>query len=390
MSMQEERRFFAGWTVGEALRRACTRTLIDNYFVEKRACRNAGAQLRSTEQALQQLVEQLLDHLSKGQLVAFGRRAPAQCDRVPIPASAWSALQFGDLSASTIIDRSSEQQVLLDVRIYPVLMAPNVAGLINSMALKDVFLRFVLHDPEVQSLSYRAIAADSSVARVYGMGWCYPNGARHWPMMPNAISLAGARELTDPAGFLADRPEAETNRAGLVVTARYRRLLSLLVNGKLVADGDPARSRGLSAIPSSIWSHLHYRVDVSNGDLLEVNDESSIDDPSNRFRVRWRAIMLRTSSPSKHREDSADFRVAAPSVRRVESKSSSRMACQKWLTAEMQNSPYYRPGSKAGYFSQARLKWSDLSRRQFDVAWQIAVLSAPAPAWSAAGAPKKN
>jgi hypothetical protein len=76
-------------------------------------------------------------------------------------------------------------------------------------------------------------------------------------------------------------------------------------------------------------------------------------------------------------------------VRRVETKASSYGACLKWLTTEMQRSPHRRPKKRNDYLSDAKSKWPDLSKRRFYMAWQNAVLAAPAPAWSAAGAPKK-
>jgi hypothetical protein len=65
----------------------------------------------------------------------------------------------------------------------------------------------------------------------------------------------------------------------------------------------------------------------------------------------------------------------------------SQQGCYSWLAAEMEKSPHFRPRAKNSFWAEANVKFKPISRRQFLRAWDQAVDSARATAWTKGGRP---
>ena len=257
---------FSGWSLVEAVRRT------------------SGSTTTHADEAI------LLTMLERGQLVAFGRLR-AQSNRQWITAEFWNStieLDFVNSSASGT-------DKVFDLRIYPVLHAPNAFEFLDGKSLKDAFWRFVLHDPEVQCLAHQAMKSNPALQHVYMHGWCHPMGCREWPVRFDHGALAGGRSRNSPIGFGAGPLPEEVQQAANVVCERYDALLAPLRKYQFEAVGDFARSRGTDQILPSVWSHRSYYIDVQNGDLVQLTGV----DPISLFTVRWRAVMLKRVFPVK-------------------------------------------------------------------------------------------
>lgn len=64
------------------------------------------------------------------------------------------------------------------------------------------------------------------------------------------------------------------------------------------------------------------------------------------------------------------------------------IACRRWLSIQVENSPHCRPKPKASFWSEAQGLFKPLSKRQFDRAWDEATLSSPD--WRKAGRPAQK
>jgi hypothetical protein len=85
----------------------------------------------------------------------------------------------------------------------------------------------------------------------------------------------------------------------------------------------------------------------------------------------------------------------APSPRRkfkkfIQSKISSKTACQRWLEQAMRGSPTFATSTKADLLAQAKKQWPDLSGRGFDDAWKSAISSTNAIGWVQPGPRPKS
>jgi hypothetical protein len=299
----------------------------------------------------------------------------------------------------------AKDQSFFDILIYPVLHAPNAIDFLDGMLLKDAFWQFVLNDPEVQFLSIKAIKTNRDLERVYRDGWCNPNGSLEWPVEFVHGSLAGGRSPNSPIDFLAGPRPEEVQRAADVVCVRYSALLTPLRQGNLEAAGDPVRSRGTDRILSSIWWHPAYFLDVRNGDILQTNDAG----PTGLHDMgvkRWRAVMLKRSQRPDlfHGKPLVSDLVLAPTlephqvlkpsgkaIRRVETTTTSKRDCREWLLELMRASRNNRTRTINDLWIEAQEKWPrTLSKRAFLAARTEAIGIAQAPAWGAAGAPKRR
>ena len=77
------------------------------------------------------------------------------------------------------------------------------------------------------------------------------------------------------------------------------------------------------------------------------------------------------------------------SVQHVETKVNDVIACQSWLVHHMRAHSERRIATRKKWLARARERWR-LSEMQFNGAWSAAIIEAPAPAWAAAGPPRKG
>jgi hypothetical protein len=341
---------FVGWPLNEALARCVDR----NISGDKR-------------------LEEIRTHLVNSRLVGWGAPTP-DAKSAYLPPSEWKTLSLSDLNCSIQGDLPQDRSIH-NLRIFPVVLSPNAALLLNGYTFANAFRQFVLCDPEVEVRGKKAMAIDSTLKHVYLAGRCYPAGVWDWPVDYEGKDLAGGRSTNSPLGFLNDKPAPqEVNEAATAICSRYGYLIQLLRLGRLIAKGDPKRPNDPPTILSSLWSHPRYYVDVRHGDFFEVNDEAK--DWPDRITRRWTAIALETPATE------------TISIS-VKSAIDDEEACSEWLAAEMSKSLDRRPLAKKAYKEQASRKWPNLTKLGFGSAWRAAIKRTGSK-WDKAGAPNKE
>lgn len=332
------------------------------------------------------------EHLSKGRLVAWGRRSSPLADAMPIPASAWDVLKF-DFGRSIAKEPTKSADRIFDVQIYPVLLAPQAAEILSDMSLRDVIGRYVFKDPELITEAKRKF---ESAEVDYAFG-CGPAPGRlewlKWPL--NRLKQEITFEPLETKSFWETRPEFDL--ATLVapvlprILERFTALKRLLAEGYLVGEGLFVATGAHALVPPTQWVRRSVWVDAREGDLVE--DEAS------RTPLRWNGIILRAAFPVKRTEyDGLPFATikcadAGPAASKAlvaaQTKAEMNSECVSWLVELMRASPKKRTHTKEQCRELAGEKWPRLSKLSFDDAWRQALRQSEANAWSAAGAPKR-
>lgn len=316
--------------------------------------------------------------LEDERLVATARRGSRLNDTATIPASAWVGLRPGAWKTpSSLKEKPSKVANLFDVRVYPVMDAPNAASILDDMTLVHAVDQYVWRDPEAETL--RAYAAEVG-GKAADLGWGLD---RVWP-----LSYDEQFVWRDLIGFLNDIGSTADTRAKLadaVVARRFASFMALLASGTVEVEGLPPRGGGLTTVPKSIWIQSEVYLDVANGDLVKSKN------PRGYFPI-FCALMLRDPSRRRIVQIHAD---AVPTKPKVVPKTTAHLRaedeCIGLLADAMRKSPHARTMTKERFFAQMRDRYGEkLSERAFERAWAAAVLQSGAHAWSNPGAPRRN
>lgn len=341
-------------------------------------------------------VPNLQDHLANGRLLAWGNLGnPSQF--APIPPSSWNGKMI-KLSASTSRKPQAVPggESLFNVRVFPVLLAPNVVEHLGYFSLKDAFSRFVIGDPEVQYLGNIASVKVPQFLDLYreGIGHC----GYYWPLTAKNLFSIGE---PDPVAekYFGYCSTVETDLAQRALRNRYEAMLNLLRSRRLIAEGDPARPNAPQQILSTIWDSPTFHFDSRTGDILEDRDWGDeeaetfrFDDGRQNYVVRWRAVLLRPPAErvDQVREDKAEL---TTSERRKMTPTEKFECCFEFLRMEMELSPNFRPKTKKLFWLDARDHCrTKVSWPMFKNAWAKAkgAVPAAAPAWERAGRTRKS
>jgi hypothetical protein len=255
------------------------------------------------------------------------------------------------------------------------MVTPNdLAGL----TLGEAFRRWVLNDPEVISQK-RAMPYASEL---FDKGQYPSDPSFLWPLDLEAAQLAS--DFVNPGYWISGQPLPEPTPAHLkaaqTIASRWSALCALLKGGTLIGSGCYVATGREETVGRAQWSRPSMFIDVQNSDLVEG--------PRHQPMVRWTGITIST-----RQAESAKSGILAPTraTIRVVTTIAACNACKEWLVGLMQTSPSERLVNKAHWWREAQGKWpGSLSRYAFDRIWAEAVIAALAPAWSAAGAPKKS
>jgi hypothetical protein len=394
----------AGCSLAEAEQR--TSVSATSRLVQENGTRKA--KIKAIEEGIENTC---LDHLKNGRLVAYGRLGNLNAETQLISIAFWNAL--------TRIEWQAGGQGLiefLDISVYPPLLAPCHVDLLAGRTLAEAFQQFVLDDPEVAALGREAVRLSPEFEAVIIRGRCQVHGIEEWPLAFERFAMVSTvhpdvakRSMYDGPG----KPDPiEVVIAAEALKHRYRALISILRRGELEGLGLPATSGYSNVILRSIWSREDFYLDAKAGDVVQDNPEST--GRYDRIIRRWIGVMLQRSDsgslrvhdlgamfhgkPSTHGQLLSDTPTpqAAPipkskSGARVESKISSRKACEAWLIDIIAKSKDKRTHTKTDLWALAQDKWPNtLSERQFQAARAEAIQVTGAFLWGAAGAPKKS
>ncbi len=355
-------------------------------------------------------------HFRAGRLVAFGCRAPS--DKLhPIRPGDWAAPTMVDWTESSIQDVSGG--VLRNVRVHPILLAPNRTWLLDGLPLIDVFRQFVLGDAEVAPLGREAIRLSPKFTAIFLEGRCFVYGVAQLPFAFERWSMKCTVHPDPEKQSIFDRSD-ETDPIEAVVAAearlhRWRSLITLLRSGELEVRAAPGISGAVEVIPRAIWSHEDFHFEPSTGDILQTNPHSK--DQYDHYIKRWVGAVLRRptqqsdqTEPPHHTPSEVEEvfhgkppthrgarlstldppnRASRKGVARVEASIKDVGECRYWLIELMTDNPNRRISIEA-LWKDAHVKWPGLSKNSFLKARADAIAASGAAAWAAGGAPKKS
>lgn len=342
-------------------------------------------------------VPHLLDHLANGGLLAWGCLGNLGQKSTPLSPSTWA----GKIKLATSLTLGKPQAVgpednIFNLRIFPVLLAPNVVEHLGNFSLKDAFCRYVIGDPEVQHLGSIASAKVPHLLDLYRKGMCY--SGHYWPLSTENLLLIGE---PDPVGhYFGYYPTTESDLAQVVLRNRYEAMLNLLRSRRLTAEGDPTRPNDPQTIRSTIWESPSFYFDNRTGDVLEDRDwgDEEIqtfrsDDRREHYVLRWRAVLLRPATELVKQGGEDNPRLGTASKNRKMTPTEKFECCFEYVKAEMKLSPTLRPKIKKLIWRDAREHCNaNISWPMFKDAWARAkgAVPAAASAWEKAGRSSKS
>jgi hypothetical protein len=316
---------------------------------------------------------QLPQLLNASRLAATGCPDSALAQPSAVPASAWKYLRITDLRRSVVTEQSQSKREIFNVRIFPVLEAPNAIDLLADHTLRDVFQSFVLEDPEVAASLKRTC-----------------------PSKTPELSALERVSIADPAERIAEAVSQSwgTNvrsqsRIALirVLESRILRLQDFLAKGTLTALGTCPRRDISVMVPKDVWSRPEMFVDFANGHLYEA---ITTDDQSVEFQLLAKNLTLHRSDTIKGDVPTILDSAQSHKVDSVKRTVSAQTQCQTWLKEQMEASPNQKPKTIKAYWQAADAKWPGLSKRAFDRAWAGAIKGSGAHKWAKGGRPRKS
>ena len=125
---------------------------------------------------------------------------------VPIDPQIFQALNGPGPTSSALEGQFGSGIEIFNVRVFPVLRAPNAAGYLNGLSLADAFRRYVLDDPEVVALGKRVVKTTKRHADVFRDGmfprpWTTFIG--RWTQLPSPLNTALL--LNPPASMIGSQ-----------------------------------------------------------------------------------------------------------------------------------------------------------------------------------------
>lgn len=320
--------------------------------------------------------------LEQGQLAGYARPAGRESDLVAIPKSAWADIEIADEAGTCLVHRPSRAE-FLNLRIYPVLHAPDAPELLHDMGLGEVFMTSILRDPEVAALGRRVMASEGH--RDVFLEGMAPGGITqwHWYADWDAKNMADAfsYQLVSFWEKRAPPPSAAIVSAATALADRMAALRALLSTGKVSALGTHRLSGRVDAILRGQWLRTSQTIDVANGDLCELD--------SSKWIPTWTGVILESPKPASSLEERF-HQITEGNPKTRSSSSAAELQCTAWLKHLMHLYPDRRHWSKRTLFEEAGKWWERLSEAGFNRAWDQAMMDEAGEIWSKAGAPEKG
>jgi hypothetical protein len=342
-------------------------------------------------------VPHLREHLSKGQLIAWGRSGSVDAPFVPIPISKWvGKVTFSKIIASKKPHAICDAEPFFDVSVFPVLLAPNAVEHLGHLALKTTFSRFVIGDPEVQYLGGVASAKVPFFLSLYQEG--HVAGNHYWPVRFEELCWLGEPDEIAHK-YMGYRSTPETDLAQKALRNRYEAMINLLRTRRFVAEGDPVRPNDPQQIRPTIWESPAYYFDSRTGDLVEERnwgDEEvetlRSDDGRENYVVRWRAVLIVGNGGSSVPDRESKAQPIASKSRKMKPAEKFE-CCFEFLKTKMKESAEFKQKTKELFWLDAcdHCK-TNISWPMFKDAWAKAKGAVPEALdiWDKPGRPRKT
>ena len=402
---------FDGWTLQEAFQRCVDPHVLARREAATEAWREAGAPTRfvrlmgpaprvsrdhgrhlylQMRAATAEATISFRRLLHERRLISWGRRESPIADHAPIPASAWSGLSFHHWQRSVVVEDTVAKTKIFDIKVYPVLEAPDVVDHLDGKTLLEACRDHVLHDPEVAAARS---AATSALGNPASFGFAWPPYRAVWPVGYSPLSTEGG-----PIGCLKGDDESDSSSrltavADELLRSRFARLIEYLASGTIVAFGSSRRGGASAPVPRAYWQRRSTYIDLENGDLLERSPHAR-DHTTALSAPTFRGLVLGAPDAEMAPQSADRQRRIVYQMRRqppnIQTAPLTYNACLEWLISEMQKSLRERRKPKDDWWKDAQKRWpKKLSHRAFDRAWAAANETTGA-VWSYPGAPRKT
>jgi hypothetical protein len=320
--------------------------------------------------------------LIEGRLAAACQGGGSDDELAPIPKSAWAKLDVDEERPELLHHQNGA--VFHDLRVFPVLHAPNAADLLHDQSLAGVFMSFVVRDPEVSVLG-ELVVAQRGHPEIFAGGMAPgPITDYHWAIGKKAEELASdfVSQIAYFPNVPVPRPSAAITAVAEVLTLRIAALRTLLASGRMNALGTHWNTGTLGPIHRMQWLRANQAIEVQNGDLCEYQNP--------KYIPMWTGIVLERGINETGRLGMFD-ELLQQHERKDRGRQTVRAEghCKNWLAQIMRSHPQGRLKPKAALFLEAEQKWS-ISRRAFERAWGVASLETGAVAWTKGGRTKTS
>jgi len=367
-----------GWTIAEAIERTSDPDHLIVFPSE------------NASNANQQKIA-LWDRFSRGELVATGCFDSPTASPDLIDPQTLLTLDWSGPPSSTLNGPARSGVEVINVRVFPVLRAPNAANYLNGLSLTEAFRRYVIGDPEVVALAKRVLKTDPGESAVFLEGQAPgPFVDFHWSLDATSSAIA-FRFVASPLVIIGDplpTPSEAISAVSEVLADRIGALRDVLAGGKVVAFGTAMQTGIEGPIGPLQWIRSGISIDVSRGDLCDGQDHRAV--------PKWTGLSLRlpdaSLSPNQSQNGPPPKIVEVPrkAKAQIPTKEKCRVDCVAWLKGMMSN-PDIVPRSIDDLWAEAQLKWPNkLSKRAFLKARDDAIANKQAWAWKAPGPKPKS
>ena len=330
-------------------------------------------------------VEDLRPHLERGQLIGYARPDSPEGSKVMIPRSAWADLEMTEDDGAGLFHRSSKTE-WHDLCVYPLLHATDAPELLHDRDLAEVLISSVVKDPEVAALG-RRVMGSGRYRSVFAEGKAPgPESDPHWQLDFDAEGLANefVRQIMWFPGDPLPRPSAAVSAAAVALVDRLGALRRLLSTGQIVATGTHRISGEVKPIHRAQWLRTNCAIHAFNGDLCETEGV--------KWTPIWTALIL--EHPKLPVPLAGErFHKIVGGLTKPRSPISTIAAgthCKRWLEQLVKEHPYGKPDTKNAIFDEAKAKWRDLSRREFNNVWKSVTADVTRASWRSSGRPRKT
>jgi len=213
-----------GWTIAEAIER----TSDPDQSVDQERAKATGQNIAMWRSLAED-----------GKLVVTGSVESPTTPPVPIDPQIFQALNGPGPTSSALEGQFGSGIEIFNIRVFPVLRAPNAAGYLNGLSLADAFHRYVLDDPEVVALGKRVVKTAKRHADVFRDGmFPGPLNDFHWPLDATAESIEYSFVPQSPSvDHWLPTPSAMISAVSAALADRIQGLRGVLASGSICAFG---------------------------------------------------------------------------------------------------------------------------------------------------------
>ena len=305
-SLAEQLDASQGWNLQQALERTADPNLWDVWLAANVAAGSASVRTSAgsgesrnpmdkqkpiegaANLAFDKIDEEFQRYLKEQRLVAIGSHGGPDKPSKSISSQVWNEAVSVDWTASTVQERSRSKTRIYNVRVFPILHAPDAAKYLDGHSLSEAFLKFVIGDPEVASAGKRIVQQEGCHETVFREGQ-YPGPyiAYIWPIDVAADDLVF--QFVRPVFFILPGPPLPKGsdavyRVSTVIAGRLKAFKNLLSTGQIVAHGTFVKTGIQVEIGRLQWQRRGCSIDVSSGDLLQEID--------GKAAIQWSGLSL--------------------------------------------------------------------------------------------------